>query len=305
MAMQRDGYTDIHAHVLPGLDDGPPDMAASLRLLQAFANRQVSRVFCTSHYLSPHFQVDLAQLAAAYQALQEARATTPVAPRDDLANREAAPTEMVMSDQIAQGQATGLTAQPGYPELAPGAEVRLANGIVDAIREGRVPTLGNTRYVLVEFPSTNIPDEALNWVYELTVRGYQPIMAHPERNLAVQKRPDIIHTLLDAGLLLQLTAACLTTPPERRHKADELAWDILRAGHAAVIASDAHDPHVRAPLLADAYAAVRGELGDVVCEALIANADAIWQGEACQPVPPTPPKRRRFSLPWSRAKQKA
>ncbi|MCL6627250.1 MAG: hypothetical protein K6T68_11785 [Alicyclobacillus shizuokensis] len=303
-------YTDIHAHVLPGVDDGPADVAASLRLLEAFSGQQVGRIFCTSHYLSPHFTVDKQQLRDAYQALQDVRAMAVGvgAPGSDRA--EAEPTSSSGSAaasgpaapgaaETAAGESPTTRAQAASIELALGAEVRLTGDIVEDIRGQQVPTLGGTRYVLVEFPSHNIPEEALAWVYELRIRGYRPIMAHPERNLEVQRHPERVATLIEAGLLLQLTAACFVSPPQRRHRADDLAWDILRAGQASLIASDAHDAHLRAPLLADAYTAIRGELGDDVCDALIANANAVWMDEKCQTVPAVPAKRR-FSLPWRR-----
>ena len=132
----------------------------------------------------------------------------------------------------------------------------------------------------------------LDVVHELHVRGYRTIMAHPERSIIIQKDPAWVDTLLEAGLLLQLTAQCLEkTPSARTHPADRLAWHILERGAAAVIASDAHDPHYRPPGLLKAYETISERLGSEVSDALIANANAIWDNQPISAV--AVPKRKR------------
>jgi protein-tyrosine phosphatase len=120
-------------------------------------------------------------------------------------------------------------------------------------------------------------------------------MAHPERNLALQRRPERVAELREAGLLLQLTATCFTRHGRKAHTADKLAWELLRQGHACVIASDAHDTKARPPALAEAYRAIRAEWGEAVCEQLMANANAIWADAPCHPVQIT--STRRWSIP--------
>lgn len=277
--MDLSSLTDIHAHVLPALDDGPPDLAESSALLQQMRASGVQRVFCTSHYGSLHFPVPRDSMRAAYDIVQQIRADS------------------------------AQDAGDAYPQLALGAEVRLMPALVEDIRRSDVPTLGETSYVLVEFPGNEISSQALQWVHELKVRGYRPIMAHPERNVAVQKQPGLVEQLLEAGLLLQLTANCFVQPDAREQGASDerfqrvshqFAWNLLQRGKATFIASDAHGTTIRPPLLRQAYEAIAQRLGTTVVEHLIANADAVWHGGTCTPVPapttaPVPRRRRWFS----------
>lgn len=165
--------TDIHTHTIPGIDDGPRSFAEADKLLRSFRSAGVDTVICTPHYLHPLFDVSQTDINEAYAALLAAR------PNDDT-----------------------------WPQLRKGAEVRLSKALVQDIRQVTVPTLGDSPYVLVEFPSRDIHEEELELIHELIVRDYRPIMAHPERNLAVQKNRELILQLRDAGLQMQLTASC-------------------------------------------------------------------------------------------------
>ncbi|MCL6454072.1 MAG: hypothetical protein K6T78_10725 [Alicyclobacillus sp.] len=267
--------TDIHTHVLPGVDDGPPDLATALNLLAAHTAAGTDRCFCTPHFRSPHFDTPDEALPAAFTALQQAVQST----RDEAGE--------------------GLHRAPAF---APGAEVRLSPRLRDVIWDERIPVLGHTHYVLVEFPNNELGADLFALVHELRVRGLQPIMAHPERNIQVQKRTDLVDELTAAGLLLQLTAESLVPergPAGRPHRTEETAWAILERGRAAVIASDAHDTEWRPPGLLDAYGEISARLGSSVADALIQNANAIWAGEPAQEVA-VERRRRRFTLGWRR-----
>jgi protein-tyrosine phosphatase len=239
--------TDIHAHVLPGIDDGPADMGEAEAVLRAHREAGTDRIICTPHYLSPHFDVAPDAAAAAFGKLSDWR------------------------------NALAGTSDTPLPSIALGAEVRVTKALADVIRHGDVPTLGPTRYVLVEFRSDTVSERALELVHELVVRGYVPVMAHPERNLAVQKDPALVDELMACGVLMQVTARCFETEPRRGHASDKLAWDLLEAGKVAVIASDAHDTRVRPPGLQRAYERIGNRYGAAVVDALMANANAIWE----------------------------
>jgi protein-tyrosine phosphatase len=246
--------TDIHAHVLPGIDDGPASIDESKNLLDKFHACNTDRVFCTSHYLSPHFEVSLEALDDAFKALS-------------------------------------VHSQGNGPVLAKGAEVRITSGLIHVIQEDNIPTLGNTRFVLVEFRSDVIAERSLELIHELMVRDYQPIMAHPERNLSIQKDPKLLDDLQQAGLLFQLTAWCFDKPARLMHVPDKLAWKILEDGYAAVIASDAHNTETRPPGLLQAYDNIALRLGQSAVDTLISNANAIWDDMPCSAVEVVKPKK--------------
>lgn len=254
--------TDIHAHVLPGLDDGPETMADTEAVLRAHRAAGTDRVICTPHYLSPHFDVAPEAVADAFGRV------------------------------LARRGEIGHESHPvPFPDLALGAEVRVTRDLADVIRDGDVPTLGPTRYVLVEFRSDTISARARELVHELLIRGYVPVMAHPERNLEVQKDSAILDDLLAMGVLLQVTARCFETDPRRAHTADKLAWMLLEAGKVAVIGSDAHDVRVRPPGLMAAYERIGERCGSAVVQALMDNANAIWEDAPVREVRVERPRR--------------
>lgn len=252
--------TDIHVHLLPGLDDGPVDIEESQALLTELARSGVDRVFCTSHYGSPHFDVTYNDLAAAYEKLS-----------------------------LVHNNSFSIT-------LSSAAEVRLSPSLISDLRENCIPTLGNTHYVLVEFPGNEISNQNLSLIYELKVRGYLPIMAHPERNLAIQRQPQLLDELLEAGVAAQLTADCFLKPLNHQLMRDKLAWRILESGQASLIASDAHNTSSRPPLLTQAYNHISLKYGDKLVERLIENANAVWEDADLLPVEKVKTKKRVLGL---------
>lgn len=258
--------TDIHAHILPNLDDGPSNLEETTNLLAAFRESGVERIISTTHYRHPHFSVARSDLQAAYERL-----TAEGLPELE---RDESPLEFAL-----------------------GAEVRLCPELKTDIRNQSVPTLGNTPYVLVEFPSAEIPKQTLEIVYELTILDMYPIMAHPERNRAIQRNPRLLDEMMHSGLCFQLTAGCFIPKSNQQSQSlatDKLAWRILEAGRATVIASDAHNTATRPPLLTAAYEQIGQQLGESIVDRLVENANAIWFGEPCLPVVPGKPKKRRI-----------
>jgi protein-tyrosine phosphatase len=247
--------TDIHAHILPGIDDGPDTMEDAEELMASFSRLGTDRVFCTSHFCSPHFDVTRERLDEAY-SLVASHGSLPI-------------------------------------EIAPGAEVRLSSALKEVILADRIPTLGNTRYVLVEFRSDRISTKALDLMHELVIRELVPIVAHPERNIAVQKSPGLVDELIERGAIMQLTAHCFHGRGPSR-MAEKMAWHILEKGQAAVIASDAHDCSLRPPGLLDAYGAIADKYGHQVVDQLIQNANAIWENQPVSEIAISQPKRTLF-----------
>ncbi len=147
------------------------------------------------------------------------------------------------------------------------------------------------RYLLLEFPYSGWPAGLEETVYRLTLRGFVPVLAHPERNRAVQSSPRRLADAVRMGALVQLTAASLDGRIGR--SAQNGARRLLELGFAHVLASDAHTPDIREAGLAAAAAAV-GD--DRLAHYLTTGAPtAIVAGETV-PEPPRKRRRRRFLL---------
>jgi protein-tyrosine phosphatase len=134
----------------------------------------------------------------------------------------------------------------GIPiEIIQGADV---NAMLDpSLLDGY--TINDTGYILIEFPHSYLPKNSKDILFKMMIKGYNPIITHPERNLSVIKNPKLLFELLDTGLLVQITADSLTGYFGMDVK--ECAVYILEKGAVSFIASDAHSITERRPVLSE------------------------------------------------------
>jgi protein-tyrosine phosphatase len=207
---------DLHCHALPGVDDGPRDMAAAL----ALARRQLA-VGVTTVAATPHVCWDLptdAPLIAA--GVEDLRAAL----RDD-----------------------------GLPlRIVTGAEIdvhRAAELPDEALRQ---LALGGGPWLLIESPLQRAP-QFEDVVRDLLDRGHAVMLAHPERSPLIQREPFVLHRLVNAGAITQLTASSFTGRFGRT--VQQFAEQLLADGLVHSVASDAHDAVRRPPGMRDALLA--------------------------------------------------
>ncbi|HVS85025.1 MAG TPA: CpsB/CapC family capsule biosynthesis tyrosine phosphatase [Gaiellaceae bacterium] len=211
---------DLHAHVLPGLDDGPATLEESLELLRDAAADGITHVAATPH-VREDFPTDPAEMEARVAELNRA------------------------------------ASDAGIPvTVLPGGELDPAHllGLDDATLR-RFGLGGNPDVLLVEFPYQGWPLHLAEIVFRLQTRGFTVVLAHPERNAVVQDDPSRLDAFVDAGVLVQLTAA--SVDGRLGKAAQKAALALISRGCAHVVASDAHVPAVRATGLARAAASLR------------------------------------------------
>jgi protein-tyrosine phosphatase len=209
---------DLHSHVLPGLDDGSATVAEAAEMCRAA-------------------QADGITVLAATPHVREDYPTTPYA-------MEAA-LERVR--EIARGIVT----------VVPGGELDLAELARPPAELSRFALAGNPGYLLVETPYRGWPLDIGQRLARLRAQGMTAVLAHPERNDEVQRRPDLLEPLVAFGALAQLTAASVDGRLGKR--AQDCAFELLERRLAHLIASDAHHPSIRAIGMSDAAAAVGDE----------------------------------------------
>lgn len=162
----------------------------------------------------------------------------------------------------------------------------------DALR--RFGLGGNPSLLLLEFPYAGWPLQLRDLLFRLEVRGFKTVLAHPERNPEVQEAPDRLRELVDGGAVVQLTAASLDGRLGRRTAG--VARELLDAGLAHLVASDAHTPAIRTVGMTAAADAV----GDRALAAWLTH-DVPRALLASEPLPDRPQRRRRtMRLPWHR-----
>ena len=223
-------FSDIHCHLLPGIDDGARDLTASLAMAQMAVADGTQTIIVTPHQLG-NFAHNRG---------------------DDIRARTAA----LQSELDAAG--IPLT-------ILPGGDVRIEEGMVAGLLAGDVMTLGDHgRHVLLELPhETYLPLEGL--LAELKRHGIVGILSHPERNRGLLHAPELLPELVDGGCLMQVTAGSLvgTFGPDSQQLGE---W-MVRQGLVHFIASDGHGPRNRRPLIRRAFERVAEWGGPAMAQA--------------------------------------
>jgi protein-tyrosine phosphatase len=228
---------DVHFHLLPGVDDGPADLPASLELARAALADGTGTVVATPHC------------------------------RADLGVTDAREIEARVEDLRASLAAAGVAL-----EVVCGAELghemvfRLDQDELDLLAQGPP----GARWLLVETPFHGIGEDFHAATSELRARGFGVVVAHPERSAdAVLDGATGLRREIAAGSLAQLNALSLTGG--HGEEACESAWSLVADRLLAVVASDAHGPS-RPPALRAARAALLdGGLAPASAHALVVS----------------------------------
>jgi len=251
---------DFHNHLLPGVDDGAADLDETRAALAAFQAQGATGIIVTPHYqasLASHPDAQagvLGGLDAAWEAVRE----------------------------LAAAEFPGLRLQRGV-------EVLLDTPTPD-LSDPRV-RLGGTGMVLVEYPFFSVPPNAPNVLFELKLRGWTPVIAHPERYSNLAADLDAAAEWKRVGAFLQVNAGSVLGKygPE----AAERAWGLLRLGLADYVCSDYH---ARGTLHTQAFLAALEKAGGELQGRLLTreNPERLWRGEPPVAVPPLPGKPSFF-----------
>ncbi len=211
-------FIDIHSHILPYLDDGAFSSADSLEMARIADESDISVMICTSH----------------------------AAPRYRYSAKDLLATMDHVSKRLAEN---------GYAvRLVPGQEILISGNtaeILGKLESGRLLTLAESRYVLIEFKPAEHPAEILKSTGILVGGGYVPIIAHPERYTALEEDVGLAKELHTLGALLQVNKGSLTGFFGK--EARDTVVSLLESRQADFLASDAHSPFGRTPALAEAH----------------------------------------------------
>jgi tyrosine-protein phosphatase YwqE len=297
--------TDLHVHLLPGLDDGPAGAAEAVALLRALVAEGVRAAVATPHVVRGLYEPRPESVRAALELLSRAAAAAgpavvPAVGMPDRGAREAAAGGAVTG--VDNGHRSGATRRgkdvlrrgilPSESHLdfgagglakfpvvvAAAAEYRLEPDLPQYLARTGALTIGG-RFLLLEWPFESVPGYTDRVIFELQLAGYAPVLAHPERNTAVQRRPELVLPLVERGVLVQITAASFLGLFGRRARG-AAEW-LLRAGAVHVVASDAHDARERPPYLAACYRHLARLAGEETARSLlVTNPARLMQGEA-------------------------
>ncbi|MCD6359567.1 MAG: hypothetical protein J7M38_01805 [Armatimonadetes bacterium] len=206
---------DMHNHiiryVIPIHPSVEPDPEVAVRMAEIAAADGTRIIASTPHYREKHMSEDwLPRMAEGVARLNE------------------------------------LLEERGVPvEVVGGAEVQMTEYLPRLAREGKLPTLGEGRHVLIELPVTSYALYAEQVLFELALQGYTPVLAHFERLASAPSNEFDPRALVERGYKLQVN--CESLQGKRGREVTALARRLIREGLASCLGSDAHNADDKPP----------------------------------------------------------
>lgn len=194
---------DIHSHILPGVDDGARSIEESIKILQKAADAGVTTIVATPHVLEVPSKSEWQEVSNVFNGLKQ----------------------KIVQENI-------------HIEMILGAELFISPDLPQNIEENRELCINNGSYVLLELPVLEIPSFTEQIIFELLIKGIQPIVAHPERYFEIQKDDTKFSKLVKRGVLTQLNSGSLMGIYGKR--VQKTARILLKHNLIHMIASDIH-----------------------------------------------------------------
>jgi protein-tyrosine phosphatase len=200
-------YIDLHCHLLPGLDDGAPDLETSLEMLESLLALGFAEICATPHQRNGLF----------------------------------IPTSEAIGQAAAQFQQEAGKKYPNL-RLRRGAENYWDEVFIERLRKHTVPCYDGQRAFLFEVNPVLLPPRLEEALFEIRLGGQLPVMAHPERYLAVQHDLGFAETLgKQAALVVDLEALA----GGQNRGETKTARRLVEEGIAHAVASDLHSPETK------------------------------------------------------------
>jgi len=251
---------DLHCHILPGIDDGAEDLAASVAMAEKAVSQGITHILCTPHHNNGKYRNIKSQVISLVSLLQT-----------ELDNRN---IPLILLE---------------------GQEVRITGDLIEDIRLDNIlfTDLDDT-YILIEFPTMEVPTYTEQLFFELLQLGKTPVIVHPERNAHFREDPNNLIRFLDMGCLAQLTAPSYV---------GTFGKDIQRTAKLMVehnlvqmIASDAHGVKKRNFYLKEAYLQISKDFDDDKVNLMKQVAKDLLNGDEIYYPNYTEVKKKKFSL---------
>lgn len=233
-----ENLVDVHSHILPGIDDGSPDVETSLKMIEALQSQGARAIVLTPHYYSDSISYE-----------------------DFVARRDNALHLLEKS------------LPPGSPKLIPAAEVYITkyllnNSNLDALK------IGNTDYALIEHPfscdfSQEIYDRLLSLNYDY---GIKPILAHIERYPAFMDDADLLDSYIEMGCIAQVNISSFVDSSRSLRKK---LFKYLESGRIHLIGTDCHNLSSRKPDFETGVNAIIKKCGAEAVDVLERNANIL------------------------------
>ncbi len=211
MTLQLSDFIDIHTHILPGVDDGPKDLAESLALAKCYTDMGIRQIITTSHYIP--------------------------------GTAWAASSQLILA-KIAELQ-NHLRTNGISLAIFPGMEIAYHKKFQERLEGKTLLPLANSSWYLLEPSFTDCAEALLSCLEHIVEKGWRIILAHPERIPAFQEMLNPFAELVGQGLRIQINTGSLLGKFGAESK--RVGLDFIERGYVHYLASDAHGVDARKP----------------------------------------------------------
>ena len=228
------GYTDMHCHILPALDDGAKDMEKTREMLRIAYEEGIRRIIATPH---------------------------------SFASKRSASSETIRKTIIEvekQMEEWGF-----YIKIYPGNEIYYRSGVEELLEQSVICTLADSNYVLVEFDPMTEYSYLRDGILKLDSYGYIPILAHVERYECLFEKKERLQRVKDHGGFIQVNASSF-----QGGMFDEMAKRaryIMKNDLLDFVGTDAHSTGKRSPKIQDTASFLYRKLGKKRAEEILLN----------------------------------
>ena len=198
-------YYDLHAHILPGVDDGPAHIADAVAIARIAAENGTRMMLATPH-------------------------------RKDITENWSVPHIRNLTVELQRR----IDAERIPITLTLGMENHIDETLPCHAADGRALTMNGSRYILVEMPFFGQHDFVEGALTALQAQGLTPVFAHPERIETFQRCPALLKRYIAMGMLSQITRGSLLG--HWGEPARQFTLELLEQGLAHMLASDTHAP---------------------------------------------------------------
>lgn len=267
---------DLHAHILPRLDDGAEDLEESVEMCRTSYRDGVRTIVATPHILPGVYKNNRSTILAKTRELNEVVKKFGVE-SSEYGVKNPDPRTQPLNDPT------------DAFKILPGADVHFSPNLLQLCENGEILTVNDDgRYLMVEFDFMSLPYQGEQVLFQLISHGITPVITHPERNFEIARNPNRYYQMVHMGCLGQVTAMSLTGEfgPEVKRVAERLLAHRL----IHFIASDTHSLRERPPVLSRAVREAEKKVGGEEAQKMVTDYPrALLEGrrpDVPRPIPP-------------------
>jgi protein-tyrosine phosphatase len=233
---------DLHCHILPNVDDGPKNVSESIEMAKMAIKEGISTIIATPHHRNEKYENSSSSI---FKQVEE-------------------------FNRVLKEEKIDLT-------ILPGQETRIYGEMIQGLENCEILSLNNNgKYVFVELPSGHVPRYTTQLLFDIQMKGFIPIIVHPERNQEIIENPELLYQLVKKGTLTQVTASSISGHFGKTIK--KFALQLVEANLTHFIASDAHNTTSRSFKMVEAYDVVEKKFGIECVYMFRENAELLVKG---------------------------